>query len=96
VTGGWDEHTVTWNTRPSHDPAATSTTIIPTTWAWIQFDVKTDVEKYVTGTENHGWRIRDMAPYGSSNIPIAYFRSKEYGGGFEPWLEVDFTPPPAP
>lgn len=81
VTGTWSEGTVTWDTQPTRSSTLSASATVPTTaGAWMDWDVTSDVQDFVSGTStNHGWILRDESAWGSSNIPITRFRSKEYG-----------------
>jgi hypothetical protein len=88
LTEDWDESTVTWNTRPAAAPTPTSSSVVPGAYGWIVFDVTSDVQAFADGqADNYGWRIRDENYWGSTNIPITHFYSKEYGS-FVPYLDV--------
>ena len=79
VTSNWDEDEVTYNTKPSKVSTTTDTQIVPSnTNVWMSFDIKDDLQLLLNGNyTNHGWEIIDLVSYGSSNIPITYFASKE-------------------
>jgi hypothetical protein len=95
VTSGWDEDTVTWNTRPTHCPVVSAACRVPyNPGAWMNWDVTSDVQMFVNdpAVTNHGWQIKDEEPWGYCNIPWTIFRSTEYGS-FVPSLSV--IPEPA-
>ena len=55
------------------------------------WDVSSDVQDFVDETEtNYGWKITDENYWGSVNIPVTSFHSKEYGS-FIPYLEIETT-----
>jgi hypothetical protein len=55
----------------------------------MAWDVTSDVQAFADGqADNYGWRIRDENYWGSTNIPITSFHSKEFGGGNASYLEV--------
>ncbi|MCK4340121.1 MAG: DNRLRE domain-containing protein [Phycisphaerae bacterium] len=90
ATSGWDEETVTWDTRPSMMSVATDSSVIPAmSGHWLDWDVTSDVQAFVNDplVDNYGWQIMDEEPWGWCNIPIADFRSKEFGA-FTPYLTV--------
>jgi hypothetical protein len=94
ITNNWHELIVTWNTRPSFDPMISSSAIVPSSsGVWMEWDVTSDVEKFVKGEEtNYGWQIMDEEPWGNVDIPISKFRTKEYSDSeYFPYLEIDFT-----
>jgi len=59
VTGGsWSEDTITWNNAPAYDSTATSSTNMPSSFGWVEWDVTDDVQDMVNGTvDNYGWCI---------------------------------------
>jgi hypothetical protein len=91
ITKNWNESTATWNNRPSYDPNVTSSSTVPASYDWMEWDVTTDVEDFINGTQpNYGWQIRD--PSGGS-FPMIYFRSRDYNdANYLPYLEVKYGP----
>ena len=95
LLGDWDESEITWDTCPAWASTPTSSSAVPRyAGAWMEWDVTEDVQALLSGVggDNHGWIIRDEVPWGSYNIPLMMFRSKEYGD-FCPYLTV--VPEPA-
>ena len=95
VSSDWDEDSVTWETRPSYAAVPTSSSIVPSDpGVWMDWDVTSDVQAFVNDPEvdNFGWQIMDEEPWGGFNIPVIFFRSKEFGD-FSPYLTV--VPEPA-
>jgi hypothetical protein len=93
ITEDWDEATVTWNNQPSHHATSSASAIVPATInQWMVSDVTEDVRKFIDGqVDNQGWIIKDEVYWGYFNIPVIYFRSKNYGS-FMPMLEVTLQP----
>jgi hypothetical protein len=92
LTGSWTESTVTWNNQPTRSATMSSQAIVPAAYGWMSWDVTSDVQDFVNGSEtNYGWIIRDEVPWGAGDIPTAHFRSKEYGS-LVPYLEVEWSP----
>jgi len=92
VTSDWDEDTVTWNTVPSYSPAASAySPVPPTVNIWVDWDVTIDVKKFLSGTQNFGWILTDDNYWGTVNIPLSQFRTREFGQGLIPYLEVEYT-----
>jgi len=91
ITSGWNEDTVTWNTRPTKASIATSSAIIPDSKGnWMSWNVTNDVQDFVNDVDNFGWWIMDEDPWEDHDIPITKFYSKEYGN-YEPYLEIDLS-----
>jgi hypothetical protein len=89
ITGDWAEETVTWNTQPGNASEASASAVVPAYFAWMIWDVTTDVQAFVNGVhENFGWQIKDEVPWGDINIPWTQFRTKESGVQV-PFLEVN-------
>lgn len=95
ITTDWDEYSSTWHNRPSHTSAVTSYATLPShTGCWITWDVTSDVQDFVNGTKtNYGWWIMDENYWGTYNIPQQYYKSRESGVSFKPYLEVEIDSP---
>jgi uncharacterized protein (TIGR02145 family) len=90
LTQNWNEESVTFNNQPAWIPQLTSSSIVPyVPGFWMTWDVTADVLEIINNQEgvNHGWKIMDEEPWGWANIPISYFRSKEFGEMI-PYLEI--------
>ncbi|MBN2492340.1 MAG: DNRLRE domain-containing protein [Planctomycetes bacterium] len=88
ITGTWSEAAVTWNTRPPYDSTATSGALVPSSYTWMTWDVTADVRAFVDRTlPNHGWQIMDLKKWGTANIPLMYFYSREYSTN-QPHLDL--------
>ena len=92
VTSSWIETTVVWNDQPTVSGTATATITVPTTAQCLTFSVTADVQSWVDGTSNYGWRLSDQTE-GVSNGDVDY-RSRENATTDErPELKVTYTPP---
>jgi len=88
ITSSWNEKTVTWNTRPTHDSTSTSGSQVPAGFTWMAWDVTGDARAFIDRTKaNHGWQVMDLKKWGRANIPMAYFYSRESTGN-NPYLEI--------
>jgi hypothetical protein len=93
TTSAWDEATVTFNTRPTFDPTAFSTLVIPDdnedvfrTW-----NVTAHVEGWISGSfPNHGMWIEEVPIAGDGT---AYFLSSDAAEVFRPSLAVEWIIP---
>ena len=57
ITSVWDESTVTWNNQPSYAPQPTTSTPVPSSpGTWIEWDVTSDVQDFLSGTETNSFR----------------------------------------
>jgi len=89
LLGDWDEGAVTWNNQPSASSSSSASSTIPSsTGVWMQWTVTNDVQSFVDGTNNYGWRMTDTTYWPGIGIPCSKFHSKE--GGNSPWLEVEY------
>jgi hypothetical protein len=95
VTGGWTEAAITWNAQPTVAGAATASVASGTTGSvWLEWNVTADLQAFVSGTANYGWRVMDAAESGSSTAYLGQFYSREYGtAGYRPQLVVNYVPP---
>jgi hypothetical protein len=77
VTSSWNETSIKWNNQPSVAGSPTDSTKAPKDpGKCIKWNVKADVQAWVDGTPNHGWRISDQ----NENSGTAYtttFRTRE-------------------
>ncbi len=92
INSDWDELTVTWDTKPAYAGSPTSFAEVPsTTGVWMSWDVTNDVQDFVDGINiNYGWKISDDTYWGTVNIPVTSFRTKEYGD-YIPYLEIEIA-----
>ena len=92
VSGSWTETGITWTNQPSvSDAAATSTATGSSSNVTLTWDVKADVQAYVDGTANNGWRLKDRSETGPART--GQFRSAEYGTAAQrPILEITYYP----
>ena len=90
IIGSWDEGTVTWSNQPSYANQPTNYSIIPSSFGWMSWNVKYDVQGFINGfLPNNGWKITDETYFGDDNIPLIEIHSKEYGI-YIPYLEIEF------
>jgi len=96
ITSSWVETTLTWNLQPTVDATPTDSVTTPATPGCMDWTVTTDVQLWVDGTTNNGWRINDSVLDGVNNT--TQFRTREDGTvpAEQPKLTVDYSPlPPA-
>ena len=90
ITSDWEEEIVTWNTQPTYASLPTDYSTVPSsTGLWMDWDVTTDVQDFVDGTEsNYGWKITDETYWGSFDIPVIFLYSRE-NSTYIPYLEIE-------
>lgn len=94
ITSDWDEETVTWNTQPTCSPQTSASCPVLGFFGWMVWEVTGDVQDFVDGDNNYGWKITDDNYWGWYDIPTSRFRTKEYvgnGDDYKPYLEIEFT-----
>jgi len=92
IKSAWYEDTVTWEIHPSYASQPTDYATVPSsTGVWMSWDVTSDVQNFVDGQDNYGWKISDDNGWGGANIPVTSFRTKEYGD-YIPYLEIESLP----
>jgi hypothetical protein len=89
IISDWEENSVTWNTKPQNESNCIAYCFVPALIEnWIEWDVTSEIEKISKDeSPNYGWRISDETYWGSYNIPITYFYSKE-STNYVPYLEI--------
>jgi hypothetical protein len=91
VTSSWVETTLTWNLQPTVAATQTDSTTTPALPACMNWTVTSDVQLWVDGTTNDGWRVSDSVLDTANNT--ARFRTREAGGGADqPQLVIDYSP----
>jgi cell division septation protein DedD len=93
VTGGWVETTVTWNNQPTVSGIVTDTITVPAVLGCVSWDVAADVQAWVDGTANNGWRISDQAE-GTASGDVKYHTRESGTVAERPKLDVDYTVAP--
>lgn len=75
----WAESSVDWDTAPSHAAAVSASKVVPAGFQWMDWDVKSDVEKFLDGTyTNKGWILLDDDE--SSGVTESNrYHSREFG-----------------
>ncbi|MBI2913817.1 MAG: DNRLRE domain-containing protein, partial [Chloroflexi bacterium] len=92
VTSSWVETTVTWNSQPTVSGTVTGTIVVPAAQGCVDWTVTADVQAWVDGAANYGWRINDQNE--TTNSGDTKYRSRENGTVAQrPKLEVTYTPP---
>jgi hypothetical protein len=93
VTAGWTETGVTWSSQPGVVAGATDSIIVPGLASCVTFTVTGDVQSWVDGGANFGWRIADSAE-GSSTSANATYASRENNDALaRPSLAVSYVSP---
>ena len=94
VTATWTETGVIWNNQPSVAGSATASASTPGSPGCMSWTVTSDVQLWVDGTANYGWRIADSSE-GSSQEKLTVYRSTEDSAvpADQPHLQVTWTVP---
>ena len=89
ITSSWVETVVVWNDQPTASGTVTDTITVPTTAQCLTFTVTADVQAWVDGTANNGWRISDQDE--ATNSGDVEYRTRENGTAAErPKLDVNY------
>jgi hypothetical protein len=89
TTSAWTETGLTWNNQPTVAGSTTSTMTVPATTQCISADVAADVQAWLSGTANYGWRINDEDEVNSS--PVRYAAREHPRISLQPTLDVTYT-----
>ena len=68
VTASWVETSLTWNNQPAAAATATDSATTPGSPACMIWTVAADVQAWVDGTANNGWRVTDSVEDDSDYI----------------------------
>ena len=92
ITASWVETTLTWNNQPGVAGSVTDSATTPGSPACMTWDVATDVQLWVDGTANEGWRAKDSVE-GQGTKYVTEFATRENGTPADrPILDVNYTP----
>ncbi len=92
VTASWVETTLTWNNQPGVAGSVTDSATTPGSPACMTWDVAADVQLWIDGTANEGWRAKDSVE-GQGTKYITEFATRENGTPADrPILDVNYTP----
>ena len=92
ITASWVETTLTWNNQPAVAASVTDSTTTPGSPACMTWDVAADVQLWIDGTANEGWRAKDSVE-GQGTKDITEFATRENGTPADrPILDVNYTP----
>lgn len=93
VSADWVETIITWSNQPAVAASATDSATTPASVGCMTWDVASDVQAWVDGTTNYGWRVVDSAE-GHPGDYLSQFRTRENSVTAErPTLDVTYTPP---
>ena len=93
VSADWVETTITWTNQPSVAASATDTATTPASVGCMTWDVADDVQAWVDGTSNYGWRVVDDSESAPQDY-LSQFRTRENSVVAErPTLDVTYSPP---
>ena len=92
VTAAWAEGGITWTNQPTVAASPTSSAATPASPGCMSWTVTADVQAWVDGTANNGWRVSDSVEADNDRTS---FRSREDGSvpSEQPELQVNYTPP---
>ena len=90
ATSGWTENGLTWNTQPSLSGAFVYTLPVPSSSGCFSVSVQQDVQAWLFGAVNYGWRIMDQD---EANAPQVQFATRENASSsLRPKLDVTWSP----
>jgi len=96
VIGSWTEGGITWDNQPGTDVTPTATTSSGTTKnVWLSWNVTSDVQSFVSGTSNYGWRLSDSVENSSTNYEAKFHSRNSNDIDKRPILEMVISAPAA-
>lgn len=93
VGAAWGETTVSWSDQPAVAATATGSVSTGTTsGVWLNWDVATDVQAFVSGTAtNNGWRVGDQLE-GANTVALTTRLAAREAAANRPTLRVTYYP----
>ncbi|MDO8688675.1 MAG: DNRLRE domain-containing protein, partial [Dehalococcoidia bacterium] len=91
AAAAWTASTITWNNQPGVASSATDTADIGTiSGVWVNWDVTADVQAFVNGSPNYGWRINDSVEGSSTNYQASFYSAEYTDPTYYPQLVVSY------
>ncbi len=90
VEAPWTEALLTWDTQPLLAPSALSIISVPSSAGCVTTDVTIDVQAWLAGALNFGWRIADTDEVSAPQVDWATRENPTTGE--RPTLSVTYTP----
>ena len=91
VTSTWTETGVTWNDQPGGAAGGPIPLTVPGSTGCVSVDVAQSVQSWMGGAANYGLRITDKDE--GTALLVQYATREHILPGFQPTLNVTFTPP---
>lgn len=92
VTSSWSEAGVTWTNQPSVSATVTDSLTVPASDQCFSLDVTADVQAWVDGTTNYGWRQGNQNETGGG-AKVDYWTREHGTPSLRPTLDVSYSPP---
>jgi hypothetical protein len=90
ATAAWAEGTLTWNTQPTLSTTVLHTIPVPSSADCVSVSVKENVQAWLLGAPNFGWRIMDTD---EPNAPTVQYATRENASSAQrPKLDVTYSP----
>jgi hypothetical protein len=93
VTSDWTEMGVTWNNQPTVSATVTDSITVPSGAQCVSFTVTVDVQAWVDGAANYGWRLADQDELTAGSYLATYATRENSSPGQRPQLVVPYSPP---
>jgi hypothetical protein len=90
VSSPWTELGVTWNTQPSVWASSNHSWTIPVNAGCLSVDVTADVQAWVDGTTNYGWRLNDQSE--TIGAAVKYSTREDPNTALRPRLSYSYSP----
>jgi hypothetical protein len=81
---------VTWNSQPAVSATSNASWTVPAAAQCVSADVAADVQAWVSGGANHGWRINDQVEVIGTSLP--YSSREEVNPAMRPSLSYAYNP----
>ena len=89
ITSGWTESGLDWSNAPTAASSYDAGMSVPSSVGCVTADVTTDVQAWIAGAGNWGWRIADTNP---SPPQVDWATREDPSSSQRPSLSVTYTP----
>jgi hypothetical protein len=93
ATSTWTETGITWNNQPTVSGTQSASIATTSSLSCFNFTVTADVQSWVNGTANNGWRLNDSDETLAAGSAVNYASRENGTAANRPKLAITYTGP---